>query len=247
MKSLLVAAVALLAPAVASAQTPFTGGGGEMPSTLDPGATGTQITPPPPSQTPSAPRSQSPNVMVVGPDGKVTKIQDDQGANAPSNYYITDGSGPTEPDQIHGGPTPELHVVRRGDTRRTSAGTTSMAVAQDLVVQPADHEPALDLPRRPRAPASARRVLCQHAKRAGDTCPAAGQHAPAGQEEPGLAQAGRVRRAERSRQVDHDRRLGRREDAVRRRRRGHTPQLPGEPASPGSARSIRSTSRGEAR
>ncbi len=114
-----IALVLVCAPALAAAQ-PYIGAGGpnpgvpDAPRTLDPGAEAKPYTPPPPPKEPAQPR---PNVMVVGPDGKVTYAPD-QGTSEPSGYYVDTG-GPTsvtEPVEVHAGPTPELHVVRRGDT-----------------------------------------------------------------------------------------------------------------------------------
>jgi LysM domain-containing protein len=108
-------------PTLAAAQAPYVGGGGpnpgvpDAPRTLDPGAEARPYTPPP-QQKPAA--QPKPNVMIVGPDGKVT-YSPDQGGNEPSGYYVDSGNGPTsvtEPVEVHAGPTPELHVVRRGDT-----------------------------------------------------------------------------------------------------------------------------------
>jgi len=62
-----------------------------------------------------APAPAAPAVIIVGPDGKVTPAKD---TAEPSNYYVGDGTGAPadEPEVIRGGPVPELHVVRRGDT-----------------------------------------------------------------------------------------------------------------------------------
>lgn len=81
------------------------------PVTLDPGV---PAAPPQPIPTPQAPAPQ-PQVIVVGPDGKVTPVQN---APEPTNYYIGEGNAPStgEPPVIQGGAVPELHVVRRGDT-----------------------------------------------------------------------------------------------------------------------------------
>src|SRR5262249_46681834 len=61
---------------------------------------------------------RSPGIVIVGPDGKVIG-GDAQPAPDPSRTYVGSGSGPTfdEPDvAVYAGPTPELHVVRKGDT-----------------------------------------------------------------------------------------------------------------------------------
>jgi len=63
---------------------------------------------------PDRPAAASPSVIVVGPDGKIAPGQD---KTEPTNYYVTEGAGPaSEPEAVRGGPVPELHVVRRGDT-----------------------------------------------------------------------------------------------------------------------------------
>jgi LysM domain len=81
------------------------------PVNLDPGAAPV-TTAPVPDRPVAAPQ---PAVIVVGPDGKIVPGQD---TAEPSNYYVGGGgSAPVdEPDVIRGGPVPELHVVRRGDT-----------------------------------------------------------------------------------------------------------------------------------
>ena len=82
------------------------------PVNLDPGAT---AAPPQPVQPPAPAPAPAPQVIVVGPDGKVTPAQN---TPEPTNYYIGDGTvpAPNEPAVIPGGTVPELHVVRRGDT-----------------------------------------------------------------------------------------------------------------------------------
>src|SRR5262249_41651714 len=79
---------------------------------LDPGATAA----PPPAAPPPAP-AQKPNVVVVNPKGEVTYAPD-QNAPAQTGYYADTGAAPAgeEPPEVHTGPVPELHVVRRGDT-----------------------------------------------------------------------------------------------------------------------------------
>ncbi len=110
-------AVAALVPVPAVAQ-PVTQGGagtpGDSPLTMDPGSapdSRRSLQPPPPPP----PQQQQPNVIVVGPDGKVTSSQP---APEEKGYYASGGqAAPTDqPEVIHTGPTPELHVVRRGDT-----------------------------------------------------------------------------------------------------------------------------------
>ncbi len=98
----------LLVPAAANAQVPTTG---DVPVTLNPGASGTQI---PKKAPPPAPKPQRAPVIVVGPDGKVTTTEP---AEEPHGYFVNnDGNPYREPTVVHSGPTPELHVVRSGDT-----------------------------------------------------------------------------------------------------------------------------------
>lgn len=115
-----IAAVVLAGIAPASAQ-PVPAPTQDAPTTLDPGRTGNQAPPPPttpaPSRTP-APAQPQPNVIVVGPDGKVTTQQP---TPTESGYYVPAPGGGGEvtynaPEIIHAGPVPELHVVRSGDT-----------------------------------------------------------------------------------------------------------------------------------
>lgn len=119
MKRIATALLALV-PGIAAAQPAVTGqappgGFPEAPTTLNPSASGNQAPAPPPPR--AAPQAQ-PNVIVVGPDGKVTT----QAAGPePSGYYAGTGmdqpaAGYDEPSTLHTGPVPELHVVRRGDT-----------------------------------------------------------------------------------------------------------------------------------
>lgn len=114
----------LVVPAAAGAQPLPIYQGGDAPRTLDPGAP----EPPPPRPAPP-PAPAQPNVVIVGPDGKVTY----GGAGAqppptvpPGGYYYGPGStdpgfgmggmGDDQPSIVHSGPTPDLHVVRSGDT-----------------------------------------------------------------------------------------------------------------------------------
>jgi LysM domain len=114
----LVVALGVLAaaPAVARAQVIYPNPTmPPAPVTLDPGAPPATTAPVAPAPAP-APAPAQPPVIVVGPDGKVTTPG--QNAPEPSGYYTGDGSQPA-PDEtavIQGGPLPELHVVRRGDT-----------------------------------------------------------------------------------------------------------------------------------
>src|SRR5262249_13197606 len=71
--------------------------------------------PPPPPPTSSQPaQPAAPTVITIGPDGRPVA----PAPSAPSGYYYGDDTGePTEQTlQLHAGPTPELHVVRSGDT-----------------------------------------------------------------------------------------------------------------------------------
>jgi hypothetical protein len=84
----------------------------DAPTTLNPSQSGNQTTSPPTATGPVQPAR--PNVITVGPDGKVTTGD----APGESGFYISGGDpysyqGPME---VHAGPVPELHVVRRGDT-----------------------------------------------------------------------------------------------------------------------------------
>jgi LysM domain len=104
----------LVAPAAATAQVPAT----DAPRTLDPGGTGAAPAPAPAPAAKPAPPAQ-PNVIVVGPDGKVS--YDPAKGQAPSGYYMTSDNGMPvdsydEPYTVNTGPTPELHIVRKGDT-----------------------------------------------------------------------------------------------------------------------------------
>ena len=80
------------------------------PVTLEPGEA------PAAPSSPAAPAAPAqPSVIVVGPDGKIVPGGD---KSEPTNFFMGDGTTPL-PDQgglIQGGPIPELHVVRRGDT-----------------------------------------------------------------------------------------------------------------------------------
>lgn len=89
----------------------------DAPRTLDPGSSGNQA--PAPAPAPAPRRQDKPNIMVVGPDGKVTYTPDqDQGTQ--TGYYVDNGASGgaavTEPAESYTGPVPELHVVRKGDT-----------------------------------------------------------------------------------------------------------------------------------
>jgi hypothetical protein len=113
----------LLVPSAASAQI-STYPNTSAPTTLDPSASaGAPAPTPPPATRPAPPpqaQPQQPNVIVVGPDGKVQYQQ--QPAAPPPVYYYGSGDQPNAQedegavDQQFAGPTPELHVVRTGDT-----------------------------------------------------------------------------------------------------------------------------------
>jgi hypothetical protein len=113
--------VPLSLPAIALAQNVPTG---DVNTNLDPSAA------PGPSKPAAAPtgpnggrtavpagQSNSPNVIVVGPDGKVTSSNMQEPAE--NGYYVSGGQTmlPTvDSIESHAGPIPELHVVRTGDT-----------------------------------------------------------------------------------------------------------------------------------
>jgi len=106
----------LLVPALASAQVPVYPNAQvpQAPVNLDPGnapAPVPVVTPPPPA----APAK--PNIVVVKPDGTTSVVGGEEAQ--PTNFYAGGGpeeGGTQEPAEIHAGPVPELHVVRRGDT-----------------------------------------------------------------------------------------------------------------------------------
>jgi len=115
----------LCAPGVAAAQVPVYPAQQEAPLNLDPGSAPKPAPPPPAAK----PQQQKPNVIVVGPDGKVQYAPDQQPGAAPpaagGYYYAPDTGAPFGydtggdeggPISMHSGPTPELHVVRKGDT-----------------------------------------------------------------------------------------------------------------------------------
>lgn len=100
-----------LAPSLAAAQVPTAAEAPEPPVNLNPSVSGTQL--------PAQPRPAAqprPNVIVVGPDGKVTQ-GDPNAPQGPQGYYASgDGDIYSQPQTLHTGPIPELHVVRSGDT-----------------------------------------------------------------------------------------------------------------------------------
>lgn len=108
-------ALITLAPMPALAQS-----AGE--TTINPGSSGaTTMGPgpqaPPPSEGSSGGGARGggqaqPNVIVIGPDGRVTS-----GAQAPAeNGYYVSGGQQLDPGDVHAGAVPDLHVVRSGDT-----------------------------------------------------------------------------------------------------------------------------------
>lgn len=111
----------LLVPSAASAQI-STYPNTSAPTTLDPSVSaGSPAPAPPPAARPAPAPAQpaQPNVIVVGPDGKVTYQQ--QPAEPTPLYYYGPTDQPSDQDQgaaeqQFAGPTPELHVVRTGDT-----------------------------------------------------------------------------------------------------------------------------------
>jgi hypothetical protein len=84
---------------------------GNAPLTIDMHNGRADPPPPPPQTAPQGPAQ--PTVITIGPDGKPITPQ-----AAPTNFYASDDSGePVDQTvQLHAGPTPELHVVRSGDT-----------------------------------------------------------------------------------------------------------------------------------
>lgn len=64
---------------------------------------------------PTPPAESKPTVIVVGPDGK--PVAEAPPAETGVYHYDDVDTGDDEDDELqHAGPTPELHVVRRGDT-----------------------------------------------------------------------------------------------------------------------------------
>ena len=100
--TLLVPTLAVAQPATVSPPTVT------PPFSVDPSTSG--LPPPPP-----AAKAPSP-LVVVGANGQV--LSGDQGPTQPTNFYIDNGEnyGPGEANEPRPGTTPELHVVRKGDT-----------------------------------------------------------------------------------------------------------------------------------
>jgi hypothetical protein len=122
-KFLFATSLSFVAPSVAFAQLPPVSNPSvpDAPRMLDPGATERPYTPPPPPSRPA----QQPNVIVVGPDGKVNYNPADKKEPATSYYYYSGGGdgasdgfgmGEDQSGPLHTGATPDLHVVRKGDT-----------------------------------------------------------------------------------------------------------------------------------
>ncbi len=114
MRRALVASALVLAPATTSAQVPIYPNAPNAPTSLDPSGIGNQT---PPTPAPAAPAR--PAVVIVGPNGEI--IGGDQPAASDTYYVPTDGGAQYSGDAnqsivVHNGPTPDLHVVRTGDT-----------------------------------------------------------------------------------------------------------------------------------
>ena len=103
--SLVVASPALGQPT--DTRAPATG---DVPLVIDSNGVGNV----PPAPRPTAPSGPSIKVITIGADGR--PIED--APDAPTGVYYDDGpAAPTsETLTLHAGPTPELHVVRTGDT-----------------------------------------------------------------------------------------------------------------------------------
>lgn len=106
----------LLVPVLASAQVPVYPNAQvpQAPMNLDPGSAPAPV----PVVTPPAPAAPAkPNIVVVKPDGTTSIVGGEE--DQPKNFYAggpEEGGGTQEPAEVHAGPVPELHVVRRGDT-----------------------------------------------------------------------------------------------------------------------------------
>jgi len=118
-KKVLLAAVMFL-PQLAAAQVPVYPSGypsaqvPQAPINMDPGAAPQPVQPPPP---PAPQPAAKPNIVVVKPDGSTSVVGGEE--NEPHNFYMggaEEGGGGEEPAEVHAGPVPELHVVRKGDT-----------------------------------------------------------------------------------------------------------------------------------
>ena len=110
----------LFVPQLAAAQVPVYPSGypsasvPQAPVNLDPGTAPAPVQPAPPPQAPAQPK---PNIVVVKPDGTTQVVGGEE--NEPTNFYMSsgeEGGAAEEPAEVHAGPVPELHVVRKGDT-----------------------------------------------------------------------------------------------------------------------------------
>jgi hypothetical protein len=112
----LILATVMVPASAAVAHAQSTGSTSGPPLILDPGSPATTPTQPAPTPTPPTTVVQ-PNVIVIGPDGK--PVTQEPAAPADTGVYHYDDVAPypsDEGNEVHGGPVPELHVVRRGDT-----------------------------------------------------------------------------------------------------------------------------------
>ena len=147
------AALALGVPVNANAQVPVYPNQPEAPVNLDPSKSGNQI----PDRPQPAPQPSKPNVVIVGPDGKV--IGGDSQPGTPNDgYYVSERvllrrhgraglrRSADDPQRADAG-APRRPLGRHAVGHLLVLLQRSVAVAEDLVVQPADHEPALDLSR----------------------------------------------------------------------------------------------------
>ena len=119
MNKVLLAALVFV-PQLASAQVPVYPSGypsaqvPQAPINMDPGAAPQPVQPPPP---PPPQQPSKPNIVVVKPDGTTSVVGGEP--TEPTNFYMggdEGGGGGEEPAEVHAGPVPELHVVRKGDT-----------------------------------------------------------------------------------------------------------------------------------
>lgn len=97
------------APAVAQ-PTSYAPRNGDVPLVIDSNGIGNVPTPP----APTPPAGPQVKVITIGADGRPVP----DAAPEPTGVYYDDGAtaAPTETLTLHAGPTPELHVVRTGDT-----------------------------------------------------------------------------------------------------------------------------------
>src|SRR4051812_17730001 len=83
----------LVVPTAASAQVPTFPQSDGAPINMDPGAAASTAAPKPPPQPAQAPPAQpTNNVVIVGPDGKVTYGPGVQPAQPPPSYYYGSGN-----------------------------------------------------------------------------------------------------------------------------------------------------------